>query len=85
MTIYQLDPIDPTHTSWQGSDEQNSVWVNAASPEEARALVADKTGRTASGAPSPWLDPTVTSCTVHFPVRDIAPGTVVREDGSRVG
>ncbi len=88
MNIYRLDPIDPKHPSWKNSTEKDSVWASAATPEEARDLVADKTrlgAPTAIGLKSPWQDEAVTSCVWEPSMTHIQAGTVVRTDGSVVG
>jgi hypothetical protein len=86
MKIYRLDPIKPGDPSWQNSIEKDSVWASAASPKEARDLVAEKTKVAAqAGAKSPWQDVTVTSCVFEPSMSHIPAGSVVRADGSHVG
>lgn len=85
MTIYRLDPLDPGHRSWTNSDEKDSVWASAETPEAARELVADKTklGDEDAGE-SPWRLEAVTSCVVEPTMTHVDAGTVVRGDGSLV-
>lgn len=87
MPVFRLAPIARDDASWAFSVEKTHVWAGALTPEQARALVAAKTGfyrLSSPGAVSPWQEPTVTSCeedsTMSFPAR----GEVIREDGSRV-
>ncbi|MGB8278613.1 MAG: hypothetical protein WCF20_11875 [Methylovirgula sp.] len=87
MNIYRLDPIDPNDPSWQNSVEKNSLWTSAATPKDARDLVADKTRLGVSGAngfKSPWQDEAITSCVWEPSMTHIHAGTVVRADGSLV-
>lgn len=87
MPVYRLDPIDPGHASWRNSVEKDSLWTNAATPSQARDLVAAKTGFDAQAlpaAPSPWRDEKVTSCKLEPTMDYPAPGDVIREDGSVV-
>jgi hypothetical protein len=87
MNIYRLEPITFDPSSWQYSAEKNGVWACAPTPEEARALVAAKTGFAAlavAGARSPWQDATVTSCVPEPTMRLLDVGDVVRQDGSSV-
>ncbi|MGO8800394.1 MAG: hypothetical protein ACLQE9_03170 [Roseiarcus sp.] len=88
MNVYRLDPIEPGDPSWRNSIEKDSVWAGAATPGEARRLVADKTRpdtREAAGLKSPWLDEALTSCVWQPSMTLIRGGTVVRADGSQVG
>ncbi len=92
MNIYRLDPIDQEHPSWQLSTEKECVWTNAATPKEARDLVAAKTTPDSqvvtafSHMPvSPWQNEAVTSCVWEPSMSHIRAGTVVRADGSMVG
>ncbi len=88
MNIYRLDPIDPGDPSWRNSIEKDSVWAGAATPSDARQLVADKTRpdtREAAGLKSPWQDEALTSCVREPSLTHIRAGTVVRADGSQVG
>ena len=85
MSIYRLDPIDPGHPSWKNSDEKDTVWAGAPTPQDARDLVAAKTALGGPGAESPWRNERVTSCALEPTMWQVSAGTVVREDGSRVG
>ncbi|MGO9133540.1 MAG: hypothetical protein ACLP8A_05760 [Methylovirgula sp.] len=86
MSIYRLDPINPGDPSWQNSAEKDCVWAGAATPKEARDLVATKTNTGGhTGAKSPWQDESVTSCVLEPTMSHIAAGTVVRADGSQIG
>ena len=92
MNIYRLDPIDEEHPSWELSTEKECVWAAAATPKEARDLVAAKT-RPDSGIAttpahetnSPWQNAAVTSCVWEPSMTHVRAGTVVRADGSIVG
>ncbi len=88
MNVYRLDPIDPGDPSWRNSVEKDSVWAGAATPNDARKLVAEKTRLDAQGAAgleSPWRDAALTSCVGEPSMTHIRAGTVVRADGSLVG
>jgi len=92
MSVYRLDPIDPERPSWTLSTEKAEVWAGAATPGDARELVARKTGvapQDAAGSDpihaSPWRDEAATSCVWEPRMTHILPGTVVRADGSLVG
>ena len=92
MSVYRLDPIDPERPSWTLSTEKAEVWAGAATPGDARDLVARKTGvaphDVAGSDPilaSPWRDEAATSCVREPTLTHIRPGTVVRADGSLVG
>jgi hypothetical protein len=87
MNVYRLDPIDPRDPSWGNSLEKDSVWAGAATPDEARELVAEKTrpDAGAAGLKSPWRDAALTSCVLEPSISHIGAGTVVRADGSLVG
>lgn len=87
MNIYRLDPIEFGDASWRYSKEKDSVWACAPTPEEARNLVASKSGLGAfdgTGPRSPWQDDTVTSCILQPSMTLMSAGEVVREDGSAV-
>ncbi len=89
MNIYRLDPIDAKHPSWAMSAEKETLWAAAATPDEARSLVAAKTRTgSAGGSPdtrkSPWQDAAVTSCVWDPTLSHVRDGTVERADGSRV-
>lgn len=87
MGVYRLDPINPDHPSWRHSEEKETVWACAPTPQEARDLVAAKTGFAGydpRGDASPWLDAAVTSCVCESTPIDLRAGDVVREDGSLV-
>lgn len=92
MTTYRLAPIDPKHLSWRLSDEKGCVWAGAATPKEARDLVAGKTKPDTQGTAdsahmpkSPWQNEAVTSCVWEPSMAHIRAGTIVRTDGSAVG
>ena len=88
MKVYRLDPIAPGDPSWQYSIEKDSVWTCAATPNDARKLVAEKAEADVAGATtlkSPWLNAAVTSCVLEPTMSHIRAGTVVRADGSLVG
>lgn len=87
MPIFRLASLAADDPSWKYSVERTHVWAHALTADDARDLVAAKTGffRLAEpGAVSPWKDPRITSIaedpTMSFP----GPGEVIREDGSRV-
>lgn len=87
MPIYRLAPLMRDDASWAYSVEKTHVWAGALTPDQARALVAAKTGFYRLATPeavSPWLDTAVTSCeeesSMSYPER----GEVIREDGSRI-
>ena len=87
MNIYRLDPIDPNHWSWKFSEEKDTLWTCAATPKEARDLVAARTGFASFAEPggvSPWQDEKVTSCVAEPTMSYPSAGEVIREDGSRV-
>jgi hypothetical protein len=87
MNIYRLDPIAPGHPSWRYSEEKDTVWACAPTAAQARDLVAAKSGfakHAEAGAISPWQDATATSCVLEPTMSLMRPGSVVREDGSRV-
>jgi hypothetical protein len=87
MTVYRLSPIAPDDPSWKYSVEKAHVWAGAATPEDARELVAVKTGflkLAGQGAISPWKNEGVTSCNEEPTMNYPDPGEVIREDGSRV-
>lgn len=87
MTIYRLDPIDPGHSTWDYSQEKNSVWACAPTGAEARDLVAAKSGFAAiavPGARSPWQNAAVTSCVSQPTMTHLSLGEVIRQDGSTV-
>jgi hypothetical protein len=76
MKVYRLDPIAPGDPSWQYSIEKDSVWRCAASPNDARKLVAEKAKAAVAGATapkSPWLDAAVTSCAWEPSIAIFAP------------
>jgi hypothetical protein len=87
MKVYRLSPIATDDPSWKYSVEKEHVWAGAATPAEARALVAAKSGfsRLAEpGAVSPWIDERVTSCVEEPTLTYPGTGQVIREDGSHV-
>lgn len=87
MHVYRLDPIDPDHPSWRYSEEKDTVWTTAPTPEAARAQVAARSGFAAlseHGSVSPWQDESVTSCVLEPSMSYPSPGEVIREDGSNV-
>ncbi len=87
MNTYRLDPIEFGDSSWQYSKEKGSIWACAPTPQEARDLVASKSGFGAFagiGARSPWQDDAVTSCVLQPSMKLMNAGDVVREDGSSV-
>jgi hypothetical protein len=87
MTVYRLSPLATDDASWKYSVEKEHVWAGAATPAEARKLVAAKSGfsRLAEpGAVSPWTDERITSCVEEPTLRHPGAGDVIREDGSPV-
>jgi hypothetical protein len=87
MNVYRLDPIKPGHPSWRYSREKDTVWACAPTEQEARDLVAGKSGFAELAEPdaaSPWRDATVTSCVLDPTISLMRAGNVVREDGSAV-
>jgi hypothetical protein len=91
MSVYRLDPTDSERPSWALSTEKDAVWAGAATPGDARDLVARKTGVASRHPgsdqipPSPWRDEAATSCVWEPTMTHIRAGTVVRADGSLVG
>ncbi len=87
MKIYRLDPIESADPSWANSIERDSIWASAATPNDARNLVAERTRLDAQGAEaqSPWRDEALTSCVWEPSMSHLRAGTVVRADGSLVG
>ena len=85
MNVYRLEPVDSDHASWRHTIEQEMVWACAATPEEARRLVAEKTVAPGSGVDqSPWLDSKASSCILDPTMKLFDAGDVVRQDGSTV-
>ncbi len=87
MNVYRLDPIDSGHPGWRYSEEKEVVWACAATPKQARDLVAAKTGFAelgAAGVKSPWQDEAATSCVLAPTMSLMRAESVVREDGSLV-
>lgn len=87
MNVYRLDPITSGDPSWQYSEEKNTVWACAPTAEDARELVAAKTGFArlgVRGARSPWQDATVTTCVLQPTMKLLSAEDVVRQDGSSV-
>jgi hypothetical protein len=83
MNVYRLEPADPDHPSWRHTIEQELVWACAATPEQARQLVATKSVAPGSEVvQSPWLDPKASSCVLDETMKLFDAGDVVRQDGS---
>ena len=85
MKVYRLSPIATDDASWKYSVEKEHVWASAATPAEARELVAAKSGFSTlaePGAVSPWNDERVTSCVEEPTLTYPGAGQVIREDGS---
>ncbi len=88
MNVYRLDPIDPGDPGWRYSEEKDTVWACAPNSNEARELVAAKTGAAARNgeAPrSPWRVEAASSCVLDPSMSLMDAATVVRQDGSLVG
>jgi len=83
MNVYRLEPVDADHPSWRNTLEQELVWACAATPDEARQLVASKSAAPGSEPErSPWLDPKASSCILDPTMKLFNAGDVVRQDGS---
>ncbi|MCI4679138.1 hypothetical protein K9U39_05690 [Rhodoblastus acidophilus] len=87
MRVYRLSPQRRDDPSWKYSIEKAHVWTCASTPDEARDIVAAKTGfakLAEPGAVSPWKDERVTNCVEEPTMTYPDPGEVIREDGSPV-
>jgi hypothetical protein len=65
------------------------VWAGAASPDEARKLVASKTARLVEGnlgakLSSPWLDERLAACVLEPSRSDVPKGAVIDGKGRDV-
>ena len=88
MGVYRLDPI-PTALAdprWQVSAVTETIFVDAASPSEARALASAATNPSMPqlGHRSPWLEERLTLCVLEPRGPDVPQGNVITADGEPV-
>ncbi len=90
MNVWRLDPIPHrlNDLRWQASSYKSGVWAGAASPDDARDLVARKSvsSMTPRGVYepkpiSPWYDSNLVSCVADKPQIEVPLGTVIKFDG----
>ena len=92
MSVYRLEAIsrgqkDPR---WARSRAKGVVWAGAATPEDARKLVALKTlTYTPPHADrlivhSPWSDERLATCVLDVARTDVPKGEVLRGDGTLI-
>jgi hypothetical protein len=92
MSAYRLDPI-PTGRNdprWERSEIQELIWAGAATPEEARELVALRTMTSpqprgyAKILLSPWYDDRLATCVLDAARADLPDGVVIKANGNPV-
>jgi hypothetical protein len=83
MTAYRLTPIPNTFGDprWERSSTTQTIWVDAATPDEAREIAANATGQYAPLLPSPWLSAAMATCVPDVPDFDLPSGMAVGADG----
>jgi len=92
MSAYRLDPIPNGRKNprWSRSYIRELVWAGAATPDDARKLVAIKTLTLIPPSPgsqvllSPWYDDQLATCVLDISKSDVPDGAVIRANGNSV-
>jgi hypothetical protein len=91
MSVYRLDPINPTDPDWRElSTHVETLWVAAPNDGRARDIAANKTLVLVARTPlrtkrfSPWLEAKMAHCSLDSSRPEMKDGEVATSSGKRI-